>query len=296
MMGNLVQLDEIEGGDIFVTATQLDANARYPTGHGRIRHYSRDWRLKREFETGGFGLISALVFDRTGTLHALDPQARRIDHYGPLALPLLPSRGYGSMIELADGDYYVGEHMVGAIPGFSGEGKVYRVDGAGNILKTYDTQTNGGVSGFLGVTHMALSADGRTLYHVSETGAHLYAHDLADNRRLGIVYTRIDPPGLLFGMAALPDGDILIATGGGIRRLDSKGTIARDYAMPAGRGWSVVILREGGTTFWALDFFGGRVAVVDVASGEIILIKALGLEKALAGLAEVPAGWRDARA
>ena len=296
MMGVHVQLSDIEGGDIFVTSTQLDADARYPTGHGRVRHYARDWRLKREIETGGFGLISALVFDRTGTLHALDPQARRIDHYGPLALPLLPPRAYGSMIALADGDYLVGEHMVGQIPGFSGDGKVYRVDGAGNVLKTYDTQTNGGVSSFLGVTHMALATDGRTLYHVSETGAHLYAHDLNDNRQLGIVYTRADPPPLLFGMATLPDGNILIATGGGVRRLDAKGAIVRDYAMPAGRGWAVVILREGGTTFWALDFFGGRVAIVDVASGNIILDKALGLEKALAGLAEVPADWKGARA
>lgn len=295
MMGTLVQLTDIEGGDIFVTATQLDASARYPTGHGRIRHYCRNWRLKREFETGGFGLISALVFDKTGTLHALDPQARRIDHYGPLALPLLPPRGYGSMIALADGDYLVGEHMIGQIPGFSGDGKVYRVNGCGDVLKTYDTETNGGVSGFLGVTHMALAGDGRTLYHVSETGAHLYAHDLIENRRLGIVYTRTDPPTLLFGMAVLPDSNILIATGAGVRRLDAAGTIVRDYAMPAGHGWSVVILREGGTTFCALDFFGGRVAIVDVATGDIVLDKALGLEKALAGLAEVPADWKGAQ-
>ncbi len=291
-----MELTDVEGGDIFVTATELDASARYPTGHGRVRHYSRDWRLKRTFDTGAFGLISALVFDRTGTLHALDPQARRVDHYGAVTMPLLPPRAYGSMIVLADGDYLVGEHMVGQVPGFSGDGKVYRVDRAGSVLKTYDTETNGGVSSFLGVTHMALAPDGRTLYHVSETGAHLYAHDLADNRRLGIVYTRTDPPPLLFGMAALPDGDILIAIGGGVRRLDAKGAVVRDYAMPAGRGWSVVILREGGPTFWALDFFGGRVAIVDVTSGDILLDKALSLEKSLAGLAEVPADWKGARA
>ncbi len=289
-----MQLGDIEGGDIFVTATELDASARYPTGHGRVRHYSRDWRLKRAFDTGGFGLISSLVFDRTGTLHVLDPQARRVDHYGPVAMPLLPTRGFGSMIALSDGNYLVGEHMVGQIPGFSGDGKVYRVDGSGKILETYDTETNGGVSSFLGVTHMALAGDGRTLYHLSETGAHLYAHDLIDNRRLGIVYTRADPPPLLFGMAVLPDGNILIATGAGVRRLDAKGTIVRDYEMPAGRGWSVVILREGGATFWALDFFGGRAAIVDVASGDIVLDKPLGLEKSLAGLAEVPADWKGA--
>ena len=289
-----MDLNDIEPGDVFVTATELDHGARYPTGHGRIRHYDRAWQLKREFATGGFGLISALVFDRTGTLHALDPQARRIDHYGPLALPALPPRGYGSMIEMSDDTYLLGEHMVGQIPGFAGDGKVYRVDGGGNVLRTYDTETNGGVSGFLGVTHMALSADERTLYHVSETGPHLYAHDLIGDRKLGPVYTRTDPPPLMFGVGTLPGGDLLVATGGGVRRLTAGGQVVRDYALP-GRGWAVVIVRDGGTSFWALDFFGGQVALLDAASGNTVQHKDLGLEKALAGLAEVPADWKGAR-
>lgn len=287
-----MDLTDIEGGDIFVTATQLDAGARFPTGHGRIRHYSRDWTLKREIDTGAYGLISALVFDRTGTLHALDPQARRIDHYGPTQMAALPVRGYGSMIALADGHYLLGEHMVGKTPGFEGDGKVYLVDGAGNVHATFDTETNGGVSGFLGVTHIALGPDGKKLYHVSETGAHVYAHDIATKQRLGAIYTRTDPPPMVFDVAALTDGDLLVATGGGVRRLDAARKPSRDYALPAGRGWSVVILREDGNSFWALDFFGGQLAIVDIASGEVRLHKQLGLEKSLAGLAEVPTDWK----
>ena len=285
-------LNDIEAGDIFVSATQLDASARYPTGHGRIRHFDRMLNIKRDIETGAFGLISALVFDASGTLHALDPQARRIDHFGPVAMPALPSRAYGSMIALPGGEYLLGEHMIGTTPGFSGDGCAYRVDAAGEILASYHTQTNGGVSGFLGLTHMTLGGDGRTLYHVSETGADVFAHDLVDDRRLGPIYTRTDPPGLLFGVAALPDGDLIVAVGGGVRRIDTRGRVLRDYAMPAGRGWAVVIVRDDATSFWALDFFGGQLAVIDIASGEARWVKSLGLEQSLAGLVEVPADWK----
>ncbi len=290
-----MELIDVEPGDLFVTATLLDLQARFPTGHGRIRHFDRDWRLKREIDTGAYGLIASLHFDRTGTLHALDPQARRIDHFGATAMAALPPRGYGSMIELADGHYLLGEHLVGKTPGFEGEGKVYLVDGRGDVHATFDTETNGGVGGFLGVTHMALSPDAQTLYHVSETGAYVYAHDLGTKQRKGIVYTRADPPPLLFGLAALSDGDLLLAIGGGVRRIDTAGKIVRDYALPAGRGWAVVILREGGTSFWALDFFGGQLAIVDVGTSEVRLHKQLGLEKALTGLAEVPAAWEAGR-
>jgi hypothetical protein len=275
-------------GDIFVTATVLDDSARFPTGHGRIRHYDADWAIKGDYDTGAFGLISSLCIDKTGTLHALDPQARRVDHAGPVKMASLPNKPFGSIIPLDDGTYLMAEHMVGQIPGFEGEGKVWQVNEAGELLKSWNTQTNGGMGGFLGVTHMALSPDKSTLYHVSETGADIYAHDLVNDIRLGAIYTRIDPPPLVFGLACLPDGDLIFATGGGARRIGADGAARFDYELPAGRGWSVIVLREGATSFWALDFFGGQVAEVNVDDGKILQSHDLGLPKALAGIAEVP--------
>ena len=284
---NVPSLIPFEPGDIFVTATDLDEGARFPTGRGRVRHYDKNWGLKAEIETGAYGLISSLVIDPRGTLHILDPQARRVDHIGSTGMPDLPARAYGSMIALADNTYLLGEHMVGQTPGFEGEGRVYQADVNGTVLREWNTQTNGGMGGFLGVTHMALSPDSNRLYHVSETGPHIYAHDLKTDTRLGVIYERSDPPAMVFGLACLSDGDLIVATGGGARRLDSQGSFKRDYILPAGRGWSVIVLREGGDSFWALDFFGGTVALVDTASGDVRLSKDLGLPKALAGIAEV---------
>jgi hypothetical protein len=285
-------LQALAPGDIFVTASVLDETARFPTGAGIIRQYGADWQLKGELATGHTGLISALVLDPAGWLHALDPQARAITTIagdGSLVeqFQLRPNRAYGSMITLGGGEYLLGEHMVGQIPGFSGDGKVYRVALDGTVLATYDTETNGGMGGFLGVTHMALSADGTTLYHTSETGAHVYAHDLASDKRLGAIYTRSDPPPLVFGLAMLAGGDLMLACGSELRRIDPTSGAARSIAMPEGRGWAVPINR--GDQVWALDFFGGKVALVDPASGAVGEPRALGLEKCLTGIAEIPA-------
>jgi hypothetical protein len=195
--GAMNQLLPFAPGDIFLTASTLDEGARFPTGQGRVLQYDSAWTLKGSFETGHTGLISSLTLDRQGTLHILDPQARAHQAIGPdgierASFPALVDRAYGSMLTLADGSFLMGEHMVGEIPGFSGKGKVYQVDADGGLLRQYDTETNGGMGGFLGVTHMALSPDGKTLYHTSETGAHVYAHDLVGDRRLGAVYTRDD--------------------------------------------------------------------------------------------------------
>jgi hypothetical protein len=201
----------------------------------------------------------------------------------------LPPRAYGSMLPLADGEFLLGEHMVGQIPGFDGDGRVYRVTAAGAVITSYATETNGGMGGFLGVTHMALSADGQTLFHTSETGAHIYAHDLVTDTRLGAVYTRSDPPPLVFGLTMLPGGQLLVACGSEFRRVDPATGTATAFALPEGRGWAVPILRPGGAEIWALDFFGGKLARLAVADGQVLEVKELGLAKCLTGLAEVPA-------
>ncbi len=286
-------------GDIFVTASTLDDSARFPTGLGKVLQFDRQWEAKGICETGHTGLISALAVDLIGNLHALDPQARKISSFGPDGASIavfskLPERAYGSMIVLPDGDFLIGEHMIGAIPGFSGDGKVYRVTADGAVLAAYDTETNGGMGGFLGVTHMALSPDGQTLYHTSETGAQVYAHDLVSNRRLGAVYTRQDPPPLVFGLAMLHDGHLMLACGGELRRIDPASGSALSVPMPEGRGWAVTTARSSAAAssseqLWVLDFFGGKVASIDAVSGVIDELHELGLSKCLTGIAELTA-------
>jgi outer membrane protein assembly factor BamB len=254
--------------------------------------------LKGEAETGRRGLISGLALLPDGSLIALDPQARAIDRWAAdgrrLALLAAPgngaplSGGFGSAIVLAEGGLLLGEHLAGP-PGspFEGAGKVVELDASGALRWTHDTQWNGGVGGFLGVTHMALAADGRTLWHVSETGSRLYAHDIVAGAPLGVLYSREDPPGLLFGLAALPDGRIAVALGNALRLLDGGGRMLGDVALPEGRGWANLSVRPGGQGLWACDFYGGRVAELSLPDLAVKRTIELGNPQGCTSIAEV---------
>lgn len=276
-------------GDIFVPATILDPSARYPTGRGRIVQLDSALRAKAEVETGRTGLISALAIGPDGVLWALDPQARGIDRYGrdgQLLPPLpLPDRAFGSILFRADGDILLGEHLAAADGPFAGEGRIFRIAADGTVRDILNSAWNGGVGGFLGVTHMALVGD--AVWHVSETGPHIYAHDIAGDQRLGPVYTRTDPPPMLFGLCALPSGDMAVALGNAIRILSPDGTVRRDIALPEGRGWANLVLRPGHDSLWAVDFFGGRLAEVALADGAVLRLADLGFNSALTSVAEV---------
>ncbi len=284
-------------GDLFVPAPRLDPAARYPTGIGRIRQLAADGSLKAEVETGRSGLISCLVLSPAGVLHALDPQARAIDRFAADGHPLAPldlGGAYGSMLFDADGNSgdtggaLLGEHLCGPEGPFAGAGRLVRLGPDGTIARCYATETNGGVSGFLGVTHIARAADGATLYHLSETGPHIYGHDLAADRRLGPIYTKADPPPMLFGLALLPDGRLAVATGSAVRLLWPDGARLGDVALPEGRGWANLVVRPGGAGLWALDFFGGRMAELSLPGLDLVRVLDLGNPNGMTSVAEVP--------
>jgi hypothetical protein len=281
-----------ESGDIFVPAPMLDPAARYPTGAGIVRQYDGDFTLKAAVATRRTGLISGLGLGPDHVLHVLDPQARAIDRFGPdghlLPARQLPDAGFGSILFEAGGTCLIGEHLCGGFGPFAGEGRVLRIAADGAVLASFATQTNGGVSGFLGVTHMALSHDGSRLFHVSETGGVVYAHDLANDRRLGVFYARADPPPMLFGLATLPDGRVAVATGRSLRLVASDGTVAGDIDLPAGRGWANIVLRPGGGSLFVLDFFGGQLAELSLPGFRFLRLVDLGNPQGMTSVAEVP--------
>jgi hypothetical protein len=279
-------------GDIFVPAPRLDPAARYPTGAGAVRQYDRDFVRKADVETRRTGLISGLGIGPDGALRVLDPQARGLDLFAAdgnrLPEPLRPDAGFGSILFEAGGTCLMGEHLCGGPGPFEGQGRVMRFAADGALLATFDTETNGGIGGFLGVTHMALSADGRTLYHVSETGPSVYAHDLVENRRLGAIYTRTDPPALVFGLAMLPDGRLAVALGSMLRLLGQDGTVIGDVELPVGRGWANVVVRPGGEALFVLDFFAGRVVELALPGFRLLRLVDLGNPQGMTSLVEVP--------
>lgn len=265
-----------QAGDLWVAATMV-TDDRLKLGLSRILLLGPDLQTKAALHTGDFGMVSGLAVNpRTGELNALDPFARnvtRIDAEGrrvPGQASLLPGRGLGSMVFLPDGGALAGEHLSGLAPPFTGEGRLVRFDADGRVTRFYRPEYHGGVMGFLGVTHLTVLSDGKTAAYVSETGNTVFRYDIEADAQLSPLYVRTDPPGMVFGIAATPNDDVLVSCGNEVRRVAQDGSVLRTYAVPEGRGWSFLRVTEDASHFWAGDFFSGQLAKIALDSGELV--------------------------
>jgi hypothetical protein len=281
-------------GDLWLAST-LVTDQTNKLGLSRLWLLGPDLSLKRELATGRYGMVSGLGRDpRTGVLYALDPTARQVTRVGAdgAILPgedLGGGRGLGSIVFLPDGGFVCGEHLCGDAPPFHGDGRLLRYDAAGRLKRLYRPTINGGVSGFLGLTHMTLLNDGETLLYVSETGNTVYRFNLASGAQEEAFYVRTDPPGFVFGLAAMTDGSVILACGTHLRRLSPKGEEIKRYAMPEGRGWAFVSPAADGNSFWCGDFFGGAIAKIALADGAIVKNAKFDAPFGLTSIIEVPA-------
>lgn len=281
-------------GDLWVAST-LVTDRTHRLGLSRLWLLGPDLALRHEIATGDFGMVSGLGRDpRSGVLWALDPTARTISRVAPDGgllprIAIAPGRGLGSIQFLPDGGFVCGEHLSGDRPPFWGDGRLFEFDAEGRLVRLHRPQINGGVSGFLGLTHIALLPDGRTLAYVSETGNTVYRWDVREGRQLAPLYVREDPPGMVFGLAALAGGDVLVACGTELRRITAQGVAARRYLLPEGRGWSFLTPSRDGASVWCGDFFGGVIARIDLESGDILASAKFDAPFGLTSIAEVAA-------
>jgi hypothetical protein len=283
-----------QAGDLWVAAT-LVTDQTLKLGLSRIMLLGPDMAVKATLHTGDFGMVSGIAVNPvTGDLSALDPFARNVTRIAAdgrrlPSQPLLPGRGLGSMIFLKDGGALAGEHLCGLAPPFTGEGRIARFDSEGRLVRFYRPQYHGGVAGFLGVTHLTLLSDQKTVAYVSETGSTVYRYDIEADQQLEPLYVRTDPPGMVFGVTAVPGDDVLVCCGGEVRRVNEAGEVVRKYAVPEGRGWSFIRATNDGKSFWVGDFFSGALARIDLESGEIIASTKLDIPFGVTSIAEVQA-------
>lgn len=282
-------------GDVLVSLTDIfdETNER---GNGRVLQYTNDFKLKGALMTGKVGLTTGLAFAPDGTLFAMDQHARavtRFDRQGT-KLPDIAfgdKKPFGCVVFAKDGSVLMGEHFIGrASEYWYGDGDLYRFTQDGKQLALWDVETDGGIANFLGLTHMTLASDGRTLAYVSETGPRIMRFDIAEGKQLPdlVNFKDQEPRRMFFAVKYLPDDTLLVGVGNGAQRLDKSGAVIQEYKMPHGRGWSVISVAPGGRKFYFGDFFSGEFARLDVASGAVETIIATEKKKCLAGVIEVP--------
>ena len=293
-------------GDVFVGATLLNDPQDDHAGRGRIIQYDAGLNEKGVlWIDDSTHLVGGLKFDPDGILWAFDSNAHLVIRVGPDGQRLphveFAERSFSNVNFGPQGQVYLAEHMVGSetllplqttlsrMPGSDrfGDGHVFEYTADGGLVAEHATETNGGMGGFLGVTHSTLAPDGKTLVYVSETGKRIMRFDLEASRQGEDVLTlpEEDRRAMCFAVGYSRDGALLHMRGSAVDVLSEQGQRIREIPLP-GFGWAVMCICPDGEHVLGGNFFTGDCARVDLESGAIKASANVGVERSLAGIAE----------
>ena len=180
-------------GDVFVGATVLNNPDDDHAGDGRVIQFDENLNQKGILWTRDTThLVGGLKFDPKQILWAFDSQnysVIRVDNNGDqLPKSDFGQRSYSNVSFANDGILYLGEHLVGDesnnkalegprkletvlpfMPGTEkyGDGNIYKFTRECELLDTFETETHGGMPGFLGVTASTISPDNEKIIYIS---------------------------------------------------------------------------------------------------------------------------------
>ncbi len=303
-------MQAFQRGDVFAGATLLNDPSDDHAGPGRIIQYDSELQKKGELWTQGTThLVGGLQFGPDGNLWAFDSNAHCVLRVSPAGEQLpeikFAERSFSHCCFAPDGTVLMGEHLVGnesrfplgttlaKIPGedLFGHGHVYRFSMDGELLKEYHTETNGGMTGFLGCTTSSLAQDGKTLVYSSETGPRVLQYDLEADKQLPdlvsftpesrhmVLVARHRPDGTLIMIKAVSRTEFVMV------HITAAGEEIKSYELP-GPGWAIIAPSLDENIILLGNFFSGGIAKFDLGSGEMLAQTEVGVERSLAGIAQ----------
>jgi hypothetical protein len=297
-------LQPFAAGDVFVGATLLDHPDDDHAGRGRIFQFDANLKPKGLLWTADTThLVYGLGFAPDGTLWAHDPWAWVSIRVAPDGRQLeslaYHQRAFSKVHFLPDGNLLFTEALAGEnqplplttrhppLPGHRkrlGDGFLYVFTPEGELMAVYEPEYHGGVTGSMAITHSALSADGSTLFYVSETGPRLMRFCLKDGRQLPDLRYGQDADRTMthFDLSRRPDGTLLVCMGNRLDALSPDGVWLRNWRLP-GFGWAVLDATRGDLAYIA-NWFSGEVIKLDLESGAVLASTVIA-PKCIAGVA-----------
>lgn len=296
-------LDDLKPGDLFLVLNEIDQEnidyRRGISGRCRILHCGRDFHTRGELWTGERGMLVGLLYNPgDGRLYATNPQQNSILAYDSSGTRHrlggdLPARRYGNMALAGNGDILIGVHSLYGAPieDEHGGGKLIRFNPQTRTFRFHEVEIDGGRGGKHCVSNLALGADDRTVYYVSEAGRRLCRYDTETGRQLADLITFGEADAMrTYGLGLLPDGEVLMATGSGAVLLSPGGTILKRYEVPLDGGWTRAKPALDGKHFYLSNFLHGVLQRRDIASGAVVSELNTGLKCSLLSLTEYQPG------
>lgn len=313
-MTNQSTMQPFAKGDIFVGATVLNNPDDDHAGDGRIIQYDSELNEKGVLWTEGTShLVGGLKFAPDGTLWAFDSHAYKVVRVGTDGKQLpnisFADKSFSNVNFAPNGNVLLGEHLVGNeiklppdrplgttlpfMPGTErfGDGHLFEFTPEGELVKEFNTETHGGMPGFLGISTATLAPDGKTLIYNSELGSRLFRYDIQADKQLPDLITYDPASGdMAMTVACQDDGSLMyikanFREGFFLQKLDADGNATQTWNTE-GKGWAALgCSREPGMALIG-NFFTGTVAKMDLASGETVASAETNVQRALAGIAQ----------
>ena len=305
-------------GDVFVGATILNNPDDDHAGDGRIIQFDENLNQKGILWTQDTThLVQGLKFDPEQNLWAFDSQNNsviKVDNNGnQLSKTDFGKRSYSNVSFASDGTLFLGEHLVGDesnnkalegprkletvlpfMPGTEkyGDGNIYKFTEDGELLDTFETETHGGMPGFLGVTASTISPDNAKIIYISELGNRIFQFDLMNRKQMDDLLTYAPDSGdMVIAISYAPNGDLYsikanFRAGFSLCRHDVEtGEIITTMDLP-GPGWAALTLSKDGESAYIVNFFNGLLGKFNLSSGEMTTSAETRVERSLAGVAE----------
>ena len=296
-------MSRFSSGDILCAASDIDdreIDLRNHKGPGRVLHFDAGFKLKGELWTGQIGLLVGLAQDPAdGTVYGADPTGRmafRFDADGVCTrIEGLPDRPWGTVAFAPDGAAYLGVHSQrGPAPDDAyGGAKLMRFDPAtGAVLKAFPIETDGGRSGWHGLTSVAFEDGGRVAVYCSEAGRRVLRYDLVDDRQLDDAWVFAEADAFrAYSVAVLPDGRLMIAAGSACL-IVADGRIAAQWPAEPPKGWTRVTPSLDGETVFFNNFLEGVIERRSLETGAVLRRHDIGRKCVLCGVVEFKAEQR----
>jgi sugar lactone lactonase YvrE len=306
-------MQPFEAGDIFLGCTYLNDPTDDHAGLGRILQYDANFKPKGVLWTEHHRhLIIGLTFDAHGVLWGFDIHTQaviRIDRYGrQMPMHKFADRAFGCAAFGRDGSIYLGESLKGTkaywgsmmkfLPGTDriGDGHLFRFDADFNLIDEYPTETAPELSGFKGVTHIALHPSEDVVTYTTETGKRLMRYDLNRRQQLPDLATiqggHLYDQNWFIALSYCADGRLLVTRGDSVEAYDEAGKVVRTYSLAEfGYGFAQITVCADQVHALAANIFTGIAVKFSLQTGEIVTHIQTDHgpgRRSLAGIAEFP--------
>lgn len=235
-------LAQFQTGDVFVAVASGSVQWRRPNG-----------TLVSTLNGGLGGFTTGMAFDSAQNLYVTNFSNSVVHRFDKNGVQI---SNWGS-------GYSTPECIV-----FDGDWNSY-VGNLGGGFRKYDATGTflGAVGGGTRIDFADLQADQSTMLYTQE-GNRIGRWDVVNNVALTDFATGLG--GQAYALRIRTNGDVLLANGANILRLNSGGAIVQTYDVSGENSWFALNLDPDGTSFWSADFGTANVYRIDIATGNVI--------------------------